>query len=60
MAITTNMIIIIAGTIIFTILVVIIIATIIITIVGTIHKELHWFLGCWCQERLWGDVLEGR
>ena len=31
-----------------------------IIIAGAIHKELHWFLGCWRQGGLWGDVLEGR
>ena len=33
---------------------------IIVTIVGSIHTELHWFLGCRAQGWLWRDVLEGR
>ena len=32
----------------------------IVTIVGSIHTELHWFLGCRAQGWLWRDVLEGR
>ena len=44
----------------FIIAVIIFTVILIVTILGSIHTELHWFLGCRAQGWLWRDVLEGR